>query len=188
MGDQRVCFLCNLSHHTAVSTEHLGGGKPNGGWCICHGEKKFQRRRRNWKRSLHSWLCFSLLTPFENNSFEKNSFAFLHFGKDLWIPGIQALGRGVNCFVEEAQCLYYCLPLPVCYPVKAITLKCHRFLAWGLSTHHTIPKCFFHISLCCYLALKFWRGWKTSWFFTHVWAGREGSSPTGTTVGRQSII
>ena len=30
MEDQRVCFLCNLSHHDAVSTEHLGGGKPNG--------------------------------------------------------------------------------------------------------------------------------------------------------------
>lgn len=29
MGDQRVCFLCNLSHHDALSTERLGGGKPN---------------------------------------------------------------------------------------------------------------------------------------------------------------
>lgn len=29
MGDQRVSFLCNLSHHDALSTEHLGGRKPD---------------------------------------------------------------------------------------------------------------------------------------------------------------
>lgn len=126
MGDQRVSFLCNLGHHDAVSTEHLGGGKPKGAGVSLMARRGCREEGETGRCPYITDSAFYCLLPLKraallSSSLERTSGSL---GSKHQIGEWTALLRKPSSFTTR-------LPLHDCYPVKDITLKCNRFLAWG---------------------------------------------------------